>query len=233
MENDIYEIYQREIEKIIKNENVKSIFLVGSAKDLDLKKEINKVNDIDIFIFIEDDNIQIREIKNIDGIEFDINYFSQFGFEKMIDDKEYFFLKEMSNPKVIYDRVGNSHNIINLCKNKFIEGPNNLSQEEKSFIKSEAKSKIDRLKYKDKLEIYEYEFLTNIYLKDIIIGYFIINKKWIPKDKKLMKSLKKDNLELFNLVQTVQKNYKYEELITVYEYIFKDIEISKNIKITY
>ncbi|MGL4912784.1 MAG: hypothetical protein ACRC3Y_10195 [Romboutsia sp.] len=233
MENDIYKIYQREIEKIIENENVKSIFLVGSTKDLDLKKEINKVNDIDIFVFIEDNNIQIREIKNIDGIEFDINYFSQFGLKKMIDNKEYFFLKEMYNPKVVYDRVGTSQNIIDLCKDKFIEGPNNLSQYEKSFIKSDIKSKIDRLKDKEKLEIYEYEFLTNIYLKDIIIGYFIINKKWIPKDKKLMISLKKENLELFNLVQLIQKNYKYEDLLIVYEYIFKNIEISKNIKITY
>ena len=39
-------------------------------------------------------------------------------------------------------------------------------------------------------DVYKRQFLTNLYLKDIIVGYFIINNKWLPKDKKLFKSLK-------------------------------------------
>ncbi len=39
--------------------------------------------------------------------------------------------------------------------------------------------------------------LTNLYLKDIIIGYFNINDKWVPKDK-IAKSFKKENNELLN-----------------------------------
>ena len=51
----------------------------------------------------------------------------------------------------------------------------------------------------EKFDVFEYEFLTNLYLKDIIVGYFIINNKWLPKDKKLFKSLKDENIELFRL----------------------------------
>ena len=233
MENGVYEIYEEEIEKIKKIKNVQSIFLVGSTKSIDLRYENEKVNDIDIFVILEETYMQSREIKNINGIEFDINYFSKLGLEKMLEEREYFFLKEMSNPKVVYDRLGDSNKIIKLCKNKFVEGPDELSKDEKCFMKNEIKSKIDRLKNKNKLEMYEYEFLTNLYLKDIIVGYFSINRKWIPKDKKIFESLKKENLELFNLVQIVQKNYKYNDLLIVYEYIFEDIEISENIKITY
>jgi len=233
MTKGVYEIYKNEINKIIKDENTESVFLVGSSKEISLDKENVKLNDIDIFVFVEKGNMQIREIKNIGGIEFDINYFSKEGVKKLIDSKEYFFLKEMSQPKIIYDKTKKNIDIINLCKVKFKEGPKELLQEEKYYIKSNIKSKIDRLKNKDKIEEFEYEFLTNLYLKDIIVGYFSINNKWIPKDKNLFKELRVENLELFNLIQKIKINYKYEDLLNVYEYIFKNIGISKNIKITY
>lgn len=233
MTKGFYEIYKNEINRIIKDENTESVFLVGSSKQISLDKENVKLNDIDIFVFIEKGNMQIREIKNIDGIEFDINYFSKEGVKKLIDSKEYFFLKEMSQPKIIYDKTKKNIDIINLCKEKFKEGPKKLSQEEKYYIKSDIKSKIDRLKNKDEIEEFEYEFLANLYLKDIIVGYFSINNKWVPKDKNLFKELKIENLELFNLMQKIKINYKYEDLLNVYEYIFKNIGISKNIRITY
>ena len=233
MTKGFYEIYKNEINKIIKDENTESVFLVGSSKEISLDKENVKLNDIDIFVFVEKGDMQIREIKNIEGIEFDINYFSKEGIKKLIDSKEYFFLKEMSQPKIIYDKTKKTIEIINLCKVKFKEGPKELSQEEKYYIKSDIKSKIDRLKNKDEIEEFEYEFLANLYLKDIIVGYFSINNKWIPKDKNLFKELRLENLDLFNLIQKIKINYKYEDLLNVYEYIFKNIGISKNIKITY
>lgn len=233
MENRIYTIYKKEIENIKSNENVKAIFLVGSSKNINLNNKEAKVNDIDIFVIKALNYLQVREIKNIEGIEFDINYFSKTGIEKLIEDREYFFLKEMSNPKIVYNNLENVDAIIKECKDAFDKGPLELSESEKIFIKNDIKSKIDRLKNHEKLEKYEYEFLTNLYLKDIIVGYFSINRKWVPKDKKIMKTLKIEDSKLFDLVQNVQKYYKYEDLLTVYEYIFKNIDVSKNIKITY
>ncbi|MCR8744997.1 hypothetical protein [Romboutsia lituseburensis] len=233
MENRIYTIYKKEIENIKFNENVKAIFLVGSSKNVNLNDKDAKVNDIDIFVIETSKLLQVREVKNIEGIEFDINYFSEIGVAKFIKDREYFFLKEMSNPKIIYSNLENVDIIIKKCKNAFDEGPIELSESEKKIIKNEIKSKIDRLKNYEKLEKYEYVFLTNLYLKDIIVGYFSINRKWVPKDKKIMKTLKIEDSKLFDLVQNVQKYYKYEDLLTVYEYIFKNIDVSKNIKITY
>lgn len=233
MENRIYKIYKKEIENIKSNENVKAIFLVGSSKNVNLNNKEVKVDDIDIFVIKASKYLQVREVKNIEGIEFDINYFSKTGIEKFIEDREYFFLKEMSNPKIIYNELENIDAIIKRCKDAFDEGPLELSESEKIFIKNDIKSKIDRLKNHEKLEKYEYEFLTNLYLKDIIVGYFSINRKWVPKDKKIIKTLKIEDSKLFDLVQNVQKYYKYEDLLTVYEYIFKNINVSKNIKITY
>ena len=220
MENSIYNIYNEEIKKIINNENTKAIYLVGSSKNVDLQSDNVCVNDIDLFVFVKNGDEQTRVVKNIKNIEFDINYFSEKGVEKFIENKEYFFLKEMKNPKVVYDKFNISDDIINLCKNKFIEGPDKLSNEDISLLESNIYAKISDLKNKEKFDNFEYEFLTNLYLKDIIVGYFIINNKWIPKDKKLLKSLKNENIELFKLCKVAIEKYDYKELEKVYKYIF-------------
>ena len=220
MENSIYNIYNEKIKKIINNENTKAIYLVGSSKNVDLQSDNVCVNDIDLFVFVKNGDEQTRVVKNIKNIEFDINYFSEKGVKKFIENKEYFFLKEMKNPNVVYDKFNISDDIINLCKNKFIEGPDKLSNEDISLLESNIYAKISDLKNKEKFDNFEYEFLTNLYLKDIIVGYFIINNKWIPKDKKLLKSLKNENIELFKLCKVAIEKYDYKELEKVYKYIY-------------
>lgn len=220
MKNNIYNIYNEEIKKIINNENTKSIYLVGSSKNVDLQLDNIVVNDIDLFVFVNNGDKQTRIVKKIENVGFDINYFSEKGVKKFIDEKEYFFLKEMKNPKVVYDKLGISNDIISLCNKKFIEGPDKLSKEDINLLKSNLYAKIEDLKSKEKFDVFEYEFLTNLYLKDIIVGYFIINNKWIPKDKKLFKHLKDENIEVFKLCKKVIETYEYKDLINVYRYIF-------------
>ena len=218
--NSIYNIYNKEIKKIINNENTKAIYLVGSSKNVDLQSDNTSVNDIDLFVFTKNGDKQTRIVKYIENIEFDINYFSEKEVQKFINEKEYFFLKEMKNPKVVYDKLGISKHIIGLCKEKFTEGPNKLSKEDINLLEANLYAKIEDLKNKEKFDAFEYEFLTNLYLKDIIVGYFIINNKWLPKDKKLFKSLKDENIELFRLCKKVIETYEYKDLINVYKYIF-------------
>ncbi|HBG1009089.1 TPA: hypothetical protein P1J51_001223, partial [Clostridioides difficile] len=57
--------------------------------------------------------------------------------------------------------------------------------------------------------------------------------KWVPKDKKLLKVLKKENNELFELVSKVSENYDYQRLLDVYNYIFKEIETKEVIKLIF
>lgn len=222
MKNKIYNIYNEEIKKLINDENTKAIYLVGSSKNIDLQSENIDINDIDLFVFVNNGDKQIRQIKNIENIEFDINYFPEKLVYEFIERKEYFFLKEMKNPKIVYDKTETSKYIINLCKNKFEEGPDELSKDEIHLLKCNIYDKIEKLKYKEKYDIFEYKFLTNLYLKDIIVGYFIKNNKWIPKDKKLFKALKDESIEIFNLCKKAIKTYKYEDLINAYRYIFKE-----------
>ena len=220
MKNSIYNIYNEEIKKIISDENTKAIYLVGSSKNIDLKSNNASINDIDLFVFVNNGDKQTRIVKNVENIGFDINYFSENGVQELINEKEYFFLKEMKNPKVVYDKFKISKDIISLCNKKFIEGPDKLSKENINLLKSNLYAKIEDLKSKEKFDVFEYEFLTNLYLKDIIVGYFIINNKWIPKDKKLFKILKNENIEIFRLCKKVIETYEYKNLVNVYKYIF-------------
>lgn len=234
MENSIYKTYKEEIELINSNDNVSSILLVGSSKNINFELDYNFINDIDIFIIVKEGPYQERIIKERNGIEFDINYFSIKGVYKFIEEKEYFFLKEMKDAKVIYNKDKNLNNIISLCRVEYDKGPKLLSEDEKKFIKIETLSKLERLKIKDKYEEFEYKFLTNVYLKDLIIAFFNINNKWVPKDKKLIATIKQEDIVLYDLVKKVNQNYLYEDLFNVYKYIFKDINITtKDIKITY
>lgn len=221
MKNSIYNIYIEVVKKIINDENTKAIYLVGSAKNINLQSDSALVNDIDLFVFVNSGYEQTRIVKNIENIGFDINYFSEKGMQKFINEKEYFFLKEMKNPKVVYDKLGISKDIIALCRKKYTEGPDRLSKEDANLLKSNLYAKIEDLKSKEKFDVFEYEFLTNLYLKDIIVGYFIINNKWIPKDKKLFKSLKDENIEVLRLCKKVIETYEYKDLINVYKYIFR------------
>lgn len=233
MKNKIYTIFNTEIDNIIKNNNTISIFLVGSSKNIDLRSPNANINDIDLFVFVNQGENQVRLVKEIDNIEFDINYFSRNGFKNLMDEKEYFFLKEMKDAVIIYDKNNTAFNIINLCKMKYIEGPKKISNDEKQFLKSEIGSKISRLSNQEKFDNFEYEFLTRLYLKDIIIGYFIIKDKWIPKDKNLLKSLKIEDEKLFSMIEEVHQSCNYKNLFKAYDYVFKDVSTNKIIKITY
>ncbi len=233
MTSKIYEICKIEIEKLKQNSNTIAVFLVGSAKNIDLKVADKNINDIDIFVFVNVGENQVREIKKIDGIEFDINYFSRRGFKHLIDNREYFFLKEMKEAKIIFDRNNTASGIIQLCGRKYLEGPNKVSDEEKFFMKSEIESNINRLKNKEKFDLFEYEFLVNLYLKELIVGYFTINNKWIPKDKRLFKELKIESPQLYKLVNEIKDGDKYEKLLEIYNYIYKGVVMKNYIKITY
>ncbi|WP_373599499.1 hypothetical protein [Paraclostridium bifermentans] len=214
--------YYKELEKLKNDKNNIAIFQVGSSKNLDFTKLKENIKDIDIFIISEQIEEQIRYTKTIYDIELDINKFSIKHVDKMIESKEYFFINEMKDAKIIYDRYNMGKNVINLSKIKYEEGPEKISKENLLVISTTIYDNISRLKEKDKFENYEYEFLTNIYLKDIIKGYFIINSKWIPKDKKIFKYLSENEKDLFKLAKKVCEDYNYYNLEKVYKYVFND-----------
>lgn len=212
-----YDIFINVIENLKKDENVKSIIHVGSSKDK-IKNPNCKINDIDLFIIVEKQNEnQIRKVKKINNIEFDFNYISIDGSYQFIENKIYFFLK-IKDGNIIYDENNIGKEILSLCEKKYDEGPDKLSFENKKFKVDELISEISRLKNKENYEEFEYEFLIYMYLHKIIKTYYLINDIWLPKDKKLFKSLKEQDIKLYELVINVKNENKYEKILEVIKY---------------
>ncbi|MDL0278784.1 hypothetical protein QQO93_16595, partial [Clostridioides difficile] len=144
----IYEVYNEEITKIIENQNTLAVYLVGSSKDVDFTLYDVEINDIDVFVFVKEGEKQERILFKKKGIEFDVNYFSKDGVKKLLSNREYFFVKEMKDAKVLFDRENISHIIKDISRNIYLEGPSKMSLEEKSFIKQDIGAKISNLKNK-------------------------------------------------------------------------------------
>ncbi|MCE0572107.1 hypothetical protein LWE71_11560, partial [Clostridioides difficile] len=152
----IYEVYNEEISKIIENQNTLAVYLVGSSKDVDFTLYDVEINDIDVFVFVKEGEKQERILFKKKGIEFDINYFSKDGIKKLLSNREYFFVKEMKDAKVLFDRENISHTIKDISRDIYLEGPSKMSLEEKSFIKQDIGAKISNLKNKEKFDVFEY-----------------------------------------------------------------------------
>ncbi len=227
---NIKRIFEEELMKLKEDKNIVSIFLVGSA-DLNFHREIN---DIDLFVIIKKGERQIREIKYVKGIEFDINYFSIDLVKKLIQDKTQFFIEGMSKGKLVYDIEDIGQTYLKDSELAYEKGPKKIETEKLislSFILLDNVRRIRNLEDKDWKEV---EFLSSLYLRDIIRAYFMANQKWIPKDKKLFKVLRKENKELYELSQKLYVNYNTDVLEKMIHWIFKDIENGEeNIKIIY
>ncbi|WP_455540068.1 hypothetical protein [Terrisporobacter sp.] len=221
MTNNIYNTFINEIEKLKKNKNVKSIIHVGSSKDKIY--ENCKVNDIDLFIIVEkQEKKQIRKIEEINNVEFDFNYISLDGCYNFINSKTYFFLK-IKDGKLLYDENNIGRKIITLCEERYNEGPDKVSIEDKRFQANQLLDDISRLKSKEEYDEFEYDFLIYIYLTKIIKMYYMVNDAWIPKDKKLLKSLKKQDPTLYKLICNDGEFNKYKKLTTIANYVFRNL----------
>ena len=97
-----------------------------------------------------------------------------------------------------------------LCEEKYKEGPDKISLSDKKFQAEQLISDISRLEKIDDYDDFEYEFLIYMYLSKVIKLFYIINDNWVPKDKKLLKSLKKDEPYLYELASQVQGHSCFE-----------------------
>lgn len=93
--NTIIELIFR---KYLQESKPKVIFLTGSSRNLEF--DIGK--DIDVFIIDDKTKKQFREIKVIEGFEFDINILSENLVNNLIDKNEKFMIKAIYESNFIW-----------------------------------------------------------------------------------------------------------------------------------
>lgn len=216
---EIKKVYEELILKLKKDQNNIAIIVVGSSMDLDFSKNLN---DIDLFVITQYGDKQIRKRYNIENIEFDINYFSESVSYEFINKKELFFIEGLVKGNNIYDKKNILDEMKKHAESEYEKGPLKYSLSEIKELKLNIKDDIRRIqKSKDPAYVH---FMSNLCLKKILKSYFIVNNKWIPKDKKLFRKIEEIDCYLYNISHNLHKNYDFNILNAMVEYVFKNIK---------
>ena len=164
-------------------------------------------------------NSQGKKLENIQDEESESGLFIYVDGSFTVDKGNFSYgLVAVNDGKIIYDTCGFAKEILQKCKTIYDNGPDKICEEEKRDKMLEIKSEIKKLESKDEFEEFEYDFFINIALRDLIRMYYIKNDKWVPKDKKLLKSIKKDDKNIYDILKNESFN-KYEVLLKIYKYI--------------
>ena len=164
-------------------------------------------------------NSQGKKLENIQDEESESGLFIYVDGSFTVDKGNFSYgLVAVNDGKIIYDTCGFAKETLQKCKTIYDNGPDKICEEEKRDKMLEIKSKIKKLESKDEFEEFEYDFFINIALRDLIRMYYIKNDKWVPKDKKLLKSIKKDDKNIYDILKNESFN-KYEMLLKIYKYI--------------
>ncbi|KPU27030.1 hypothetical protein TR13x_07230 [Caloranaerobacter sp. TR13] len=212
------DVVKYQIKEIRKSTNVNSIILVGSMRNLEFDI---KSSDIDIFVITEEGNRQIRKILEVSGIEFDLNFFPKKTSEELIKKREQFFIECLKDGNLVYDKDGFGDYIIKESIKEYNKGPKRIEHYEINNCIIKINDYFKKLKKLQNGPKYEFHFLSNLCLKEMIKLYYKLNNMWIPKDKKLLKSLRDFNNDLFSIVVDFYNEYDINKLKEVFDYIIE------------
>lgn len=215
---NVLEIVKHQIQEIKKNTDVTSIILVGSMRNLEFDV---KLSDIDIFVITEEGKRQIRKILEVSGVEFDMNYFSRKISEELIKKREQFFIECLKDGNLVYDKDGFGDYIIKESIKEYSKGPDKIEDYEINHCIIKINDYFKKLQNLQNGPKYEFHFLSNVCLQEMIKLYYKLNNMWIPKDKKLLKSLKNINNDLFSMVVSFYNEYDIKKLKKIFEYIIE------------
>jgi len=203
----------------LKKTNPLALMLVGSAvecKDID---EIGDLNDIDIFVIYEKNQNFQREIKTVENIEFDINYFDLDSLELLIEREIPFILKAMHKNKLIFSSE-KVEKLIDYGCTKYVNGPNKIEENEIKYLRFDYSSRLQDIN-KVKGNRVQFNFLADELLHKAITDYYRLNRLWVPKNKKKLIKLKDINEKMYELCIAY---LQLDEAIMKYEYLAKIIE---------
>ncbi|CAH2213695.1 hypothetical protein [Tepidibacter aestuarii] len=216
---NIKQIYEDVVLELKKDQNNIAIIVVGSSADLNFDQNIN---DIDLFVITEYGDKQIRKRYNVQNVEFDINYFSEKLTYDFIKKNELFFIEGIIRGNNIYDKKNILDGIKKYAESEYKKGPLKYSLSEIKELKLNIIDNIKRIE--NSKDLTYVHFMSNLCLRDILKSYFIVNNKWVPKDKKLFQKIKEKDYNLYSLSQNLYISYDFNILNAMVEYVFKNIK---------
>lgn len=186
------------VAQMASDENILSISVIGSAAVcLDT---LERVRDIDLFVVKEVSNGFEREVKMIDGKEFDISYIDVDDLNKLIIKDNHFWLNILSKAKHLYKKNSLIEGYFQLANRMYMNGPNALTDQELTYFRFKMTKQVEDLAARvDKP--FHFQYLAGVYMEDMLRAYFRMQNTWIPRDKKMVDFLFNTDLVLYELVK--------------------------------
>lgn len=192
----------RVIEEIQQDDSVLSVSIIGSgARKLDA---LDQVHDIDLFVVKECSNGFEREVKSIEGREFDISYIDVDDLNKLIVKDNHFWLNILSKARHLYKKNSLIEGYFQLANRLYLNGPSALTDSEITYLRFKMTKQVEDLEHRLDDSI-TFQHLANVYLPEMMRAYFKLQNTWVPRDKRILDYIFNADLVLYELVKASYK----------------------------
>jgi hypothetical protein len=210
------------VKEFASDPNILSVSIIGSAASrLD---RLEQVRDIDLFVVKETSDGFEREVKLIGDKEFDISYIDVDDLNKIIIKDNHFWLNILSKAKHVYKKNSLIEGYFQLANRLYLNGPNLLTEKEILYLRFKMTKQVEDLEARVE-KPFHFQYLANIYLPEILSGFFKLQNTWVPRDKKILDLLFNTDIVLYELIKacyTVKEVHEHLRLIDdVVIYILK------------
>ncbi len=203
------------IEELKANDNVISISLIGTAGTV-TKDKYDTMNDIDLFVVMQNYGIHEREVRQHEGMSYDITYFDILDLNKLIIKDNHAWIRILSKAKHVYKKDNTVDAYFALANQIFISGPDAVQTPEISAYRYQITSGFDDV-FKRRDKEVECLFLSAVYLNELLQYYFKLQNTWVPRPKKILNVLFENDMVLYELVKATLKADSLDEKLTLLE----------------
>ena len=201
--------FEKEIHRIRSGESVLAVILTGAAAEL---LDFTKLRDIDIFVILSKGQFLEREVADKDGVIWDITYLPVSLLKQGIKEKWPFLIHGLYKSKPISLDMQVS-SLLAQIQSLYLQGPGALPEEELKYLRFKLTQDYEDL-FNRRGDALNAKFLAYYLFKEILTAYFRLNNKWVPREKKILSSIKQEK-ELYKLClnfleeNNVEKNLSY------------------------
>lgn len=197
------------IEELKTNENVISISLIGTAATV-TKDKYEQMNDIDLFVVMQNYGTHEREVRQYNGMSYDISYFDIQDLNKLIVKDNHAWIRILSKAKHVYKKDSIVEAYFALANRIFVSGPDMIQSPEIDAYRYQITSGYNDV-YKRKDKEIDCLFLSAVYLNELLQNYFKLQNTWVPRPKKMLNVLFDIDMILYELVKATLKAENLEE----------------------
>ncbi len=215
-------VFEKVITELIKDDSVDAVSLIGSGAEN--YKRLDKVIDVDLLVLLNQPAHESREVKFIEGKEYDFTYLSTELLRTALAENSHIWLNLLSHAKHVYKRDKAVEALLQKANRIYMDGPQPISQARIDYIRLTLTKKLEDLSYRmDKPVTFQY--LAGVCLKYLTEAYFRLQNTWVPRDKSMMSVVFRRDMLLFELIKASFKVHNtaehYEIISDIVDYVLK------------